>query len=209
MSEYESNSYKSRQENSEDKKDIRPVVKGKVTTKKEPLSRKFSDVFLSDTTENVKSYLVYDVIVPAVKDLIVDMISNGTNMLIFGSSNASRSRSRTGSYAPRNYATTYQRSTDRDHDRRYDRPNYSKNRYGYHDIFFDNRTDAKEVMDSLLDICEHYKMVSVAEYYELSGAEELEVFTDRDYGWFDLASMTIARDVDGYHLKLPRPEYLK
>ena len=190
------------EENQEKRVANKPVVKGKVKIKKEPISRKFSDVFLSDTVDNVKSYVIFDVVVPAVKNLIVDMITNGTEMLVNG-----RSSGRSG-----------RRPGDRENYTRFSRGNNigrnevvrgtPRNRYGYKEVIFDSRGDAREVLDCMYDILDKFKMVSVADYYELGHAEECETYTDRKYGWFNLDGAEIVRDSDGYRIMLPRTELL-
>ena len=188
----------------EDKKpDIKPVVKGSVKVKKEPLSRKFSDVFLADSVDNVKSYVIFDVVVPAIKNLIVDMTTNSIDMLVNGrngSPRSSRNRSGHTSYS------SYFRGDDRP-----SRPRgtSTRDRYSYNDIIFDTRGDANEVLDIMLEVLDKYKVVSIADYYELANASEYEQYTDRSYGWFDLDDARITRDRDGYRISLPRPESIK
>ena len=191
------------EEKKEERVANKPVVKGNVKIKKEPLSRKFSDVFLSDSVDNVKSYVIFDVIVPAVKNLIVDMITNGTEMLVNGRSGGSARR---------------RSSNDRENYSRISRGNNighnepvrgtPRTRYSYNDIIFDSRGDAREVLDCMFDILDRFKMVSVADFYELARAEECETYTDRKYGWFDLNGADIVRDRDGYRILLPKTELL-
>lgn len=192
------------EEKKEERVANKPVVKGKVKVKKEPLSRKFSNVFLSDSVDNVKSYVIFDVIVPAVKNLIVDMITNGTEMLVNG-----RSGGRAGRRSS-NDREQYSRISRGNNIGRNDAPVHGtpRNRYGYYDIIFDSRGDAREVLDCMYDILDKFKMVSVADYYELGRAEEYETYTDRKYGWFNLDAADVVRDRDGYRILLPKTELL-
>ena len=185
----------------EKKKDIKPVVKGPVKVKKEPLSRKFSDVFLADSVDNVKSYVLFDVIVPAIKNLIVDMTTNSIDMLVNGRAGTGRSSRRGGhtSYS------SYFRGDDRP-SRRTANP---RERYSYNDIIFETRGDANEVLDIMMEVLDKYKVISIADYYELSNANVQEQYTDRSYGWFELDDAHIIRDRDGYRISLPRPESIK
>lgn len=191
------------EEKKEERVEQKPVVKGNVKIKKEPLSRKFGDVFLSDSVDNVKSYVIFDVVVPAIKNLIVDMITNGTEMLVNGRSGGNRPNSRRGS----NDYTRFSRGNSIGRNDGPIRGN-PRDRYSYNDIIFDSRGDAREVLDCMFDILDRFKMVSIADFYELAHAEECEKYTDRKYGWFDLSSADITRDRDGYRILLPRPELL-
>ena len=180
-----------------------PVVKGKVKIKKEPLSRKFGDVFLSDSIDNVKSYVIFDVIVPGIRDLLSSMITNGTDMLIYGHSrgNAARRGNDRTNYSKISRGNNIGRSNE------VVRAN-PHTRYSYSEIIFDSRADAREVLDCMGDILDRFKMVSVADFYELAHAEECETYTDRKYGWFDISTAEIVRDRDGYRIILPKTELL-
>ena len=76
MTEYQSNSHKSKEARTEVPRETRvqKVVSGKVTTKKND-GRKFADIFVSEDVSNVKSYLFMDVLVPAIKKLISDEVA--------------------------------------------------------------------------------------------------------------------------------------
>lgn len=204
MEEYKGNSNKKREVDEEKKEDLKPVVRGNVKIKKEPLSRKFSDVFLSDTVDNVKSYVIFDVIVPAIKNMFVDSVTNSVELLVNGGRGGSRRSSNRSSGR-----TQYNRMYD-DNDRRFARPlSRGRDRCSYADIIFETRGDATEVIDCMYEILDKYKMVSVADYYEIAGAADQEQYTDRNYGWFELDNVSITRDRDGYRISLPRPESLK
>lgn len=195
------NSYRYKKEQAEaandDKKtEVKKVVKGTVKTKKEPVSRKFAETFLSDDVSNVKNYIFMDVLIPAIKDAIVDMITNGVSMMFYGSTTPRRTNSSRSGGSRIDYAGMSSRSN---------RPKRSvgqRERYSYDDIIFDTRGDAQEVMDCMFDILEKYQMITIADYYELAGADS--VYTDRNYGWYDLSTMAIMRDRDGYKIRLPK-----
>ena len=73
---YKPNSHKSKQEQNELVKDkkVDKVVKGTVKTKKKK-GTSIKDVFISEDAKNVKSYVFMDVLVPAVKKAISDIVS--------------------------------------------------------------------------------------------------------------------------------------
>ena len=79
MAEYVSNSHKSREEAS--KKKVEPVVTGKAV-KRHNAKRKLTDTFISEDLSNVKSYIVMDILVPAVKKAVSDIVTNGIDMIL-------------------------------------------------------------------------------------------------------------------------------
>lgn len=84
MEEYKSNSHKSRREKiktEQPEKRVEKVVSGSVKTKKRNGLRKLTNVFIPEDVDNVKSYIFEDIVVPAVKDIILDAVKAvlGTN----------------------------------------------------------------------------------------------------------------------------------
>jgi len=82
MENYPSNSHKAREEVAEKK--VEKVVSGKTSTKKKSGIRKLSDTFLSEDVSNVKSYIFSEVLLPAAKKLVSDIVTNGIDMLLYG-----------------------------------------------------------------------------------------------------------------------------
>ena len=78
MAEYPANSHRSKElatEGRSEERKVQKVVSGKVTTKKNEV-RKLTDIFISEDARNVKSYIFMDVLVPAIKKAISDLIES-------------------------------------------------------------------------------------------------------------------------------------
>lgn len=194
MEEYPSNSHKSREESLSKKPKIEKVISGNVKTKKKSGLHKLSDIFISEDASNVKSYIVMDVLVPAIKKAISDIVTNGIEMMLYGETSKKR-----GNLSRISYNTIYSDDRRQVRDRR-----SSINRYEYEDIIFDNKGEAEEVLRCMDEIAETYKLVSVADFYDLVGITGN--YTDIKYGW-DRDAMRMASTVrvrDGYIIKLPR-----
>lgn len=197
-SNYKTNSYKSKKEN-EEKERKRPekVVSGKVIKKKNNV-RKMTDNFIADDVDNVKSYLFSDVIVPAIKKVITDVITNGLEMILYGDTQRGGNR---GNSKVR--YTTYSSS----HSNRPVRTSYStRTRYSSDDVIVSSRSEAEEVLRHLDDIIDMYGIARVADLYDLVG--ERHEYTDNDYGWTNISNAEAVRvrtdDGYGYAIKMPR-----
>ena len=190
---YKSNSNKDKDE----KKKIDPIVKGKVSAKKKSGARKFADVFIHEDVANVKNYIVMDVLLPAAKKAISDIVTNGIDMMLYGETGRSSRRDSRGSRV--SYSRYYD---ERDRDR--DRGSRGRTRvgYDYDDIILENRAEAVEVLDRMEDLLETYGIVSVADLYDLVGITGN--YTDNKYGWTNLKNASIVRSRDGYLLKMPK-----
>lgn len=197
MTEYKSNSHrvKEEQKNKEVvKKDIQPVAKAK--TKKKSEVKKFADVFIAEDITSVKDYIVNDVLIPAAKKAISDIITNGIDMILYGEARGKDRRRDTGS------RVSYTKYYERDRDRDYDRGRTRRSVYDYDDIILDTRGEAEDVLNRMDDLIDAYGMVSVADLYDLVGISGN--YTDNKYGWTNLRNAEVRRTRDGYLLKLPK-----
>lgn len=197
MNEYQGNSHKSKEEASREvmpPKKVERVATGKPRRKNEV--RKLADAFITEDVHSVKDYIVQEVLLPAAKKAISEMVSSGIDMLLYGeakSKNRSRNESRVS------YTKYYERERERD----YERGARTRSRgYDYDDIILDTRREAEEVLDRMQDLIDTYGMVSVADLYDLVGINGS--YTDNKYGWTHLRSADVQRVRDGYLLKLPK-----
>ena len=197
MENYKPNSHKSKEKQSEavPEKKLEKVVQGKVKTKKKSEARKFADVFISEDVANVKSYVLMDVLVPAIKKAISDIVTNGIDMVLYGESG----RTRKSSPASR---VSYSRYYDRPSDRRDREPARTRGGYDYNDIILETRGEAEQVLRTMDEIVGTYGIVRVADLNELVGITGQ--YTDNNYGWMDIRNAYVQRVRDGYLLKLPR-----
>ena len=67
-------------------KHIQKVVIGEVVTKKKPLSRKIKDLFVEADFRSVTRYVIYDVLIPAARNTIVDASTKGVERMMYGES---------------------------------------------------------------------------------------------------------------------------
>ena len=194
MEDYISNSHSSRDivEEKSPEKRCEAIVTEQVKTKKRRGFRRLADIFMAEDTSNVKSYLFMDVIVPAIKKGILDVVTNGVDMLLYGSTGHSSKKSTASKVSYRSY---------------YDREDIpvtrSKSSFDYEDIIFSNRGDAEAVLCALEDIIEQYGVASVGDLYDLADVSTTNYMINK-YGWTNLRSAQVIRSRDGYLLKLPK-----
>lgn len=190
--------YKNEQKNAPSEKNIEKVVKGTVVKKKNGV-RKFTDIFISEDIENVKSYVFMEVLVPAVKKAISDIVTDGIDMILYGSTGGNRKRSTNASYV------SYRSYSDNKNDRHYDSMN-SRSGYSYDDIILNTRAEAEEVLLSMNELLDKYGVVSVADLYDLVGVTGN--YTDNRYGWTNIRNAEVVHVRDGYLLKFPRAKLI-
>ena len=168
-------------------------MSGTVRTKQNN-TRKLTSIFISEDVGNVKSYIFMDVLVPAVKKAVSDIVRDGIDMLLYGEPHGSKGRSSNLPYVSYNKVSSNRREERR--------ASTVRAGYSFDDIVLDNRGDAEEVLYQLDGILESYGVVSVADLYDLVGLPHN--FTDNKYGWTNLRSAEVSRSRNGFVLKLPR-----
>ena len=193
MEDYKANSHRSKEEQKLPEKKIEPVAKAKVTKKKNNV-RKLTDTFVSEDIQNVKSYVLMDVLVPAIKKAISDIVTNGVDMILYGESGRSTRKTNASTVSYRNYYDN----------RRDDRYSSSRTRtgYSYDDVILETRSEAEDVLTRMDELIDTYGVVSVADMYDLVGISCN--YTDNKYGWTNLRNAEPVRVRDGYMLKLPK-----
>lgn len=196
MEDYRSNSHRSKENN---EKKVEKVVRGKVKTKKKNQVHKLKDVFISEDAADVKSYIFMDVLVPAIKKAVFDIVTDGIDMVLYGETGSGRNKKRSSSNV--SYRDYYDRRKD---DGRYSSRTSRRttSRYDFDDIILDSRGEAEEVLTRMDELIDTYGIVSVADLYDLVGITG--EYTDNKYGWTNIRNAEPVRTRDGYMLKLPK-----
>ena len=178
-----------------DKKKVEKVVKGAVKTRKKSGVSKLKDTFISEDVSNVKSYILMDVLIPAAKKAISDIVRDGIDMILYGDTHRGRSSSSASYVSYRSYS---------DRDRRDNRYESSRSRTIYEpdDIILESRVEAEEVLERMNELLDNYGIVSVADLYDLVGKSC--DYTANRYGWTNIRNAEPVRVRDGYLLKMPK-----
>lgn len=198
MEEFKGNSKMEREQNKtlQTEKKVEKVVNGVVKTKKRGELHKFTDIFLANDIKDVKRYAFEDVIVPSIKKAIYDIITNGTDIMLYGEA---RHKNKNTNASKVSYGKFYERERERS-----DYAPKSKSIFDYEDLVFQARSDAEMVLDAMNDIIAQYGVVSVMDLYDLANVSTNN-YTSNKYGWTDIRGCKAERVRDGYILRLPRP----
>lgn len=196
MDNYKPNSHKSKEEQKEStsEKKVEKVISGTAKSKKKNEIQKFAEVFISEDVNNVKSYILLDVLIPAIKKAVSDIVTNGIDMILYGESEKTKKNSTSSKISYRSYY---------DNDQKYSYNSSAVKRgYSYDDIILNNRGEAEDVLARMDELVATYGIASVADLYDLVGITGN--YTDNKYGWTDVRSATVVRTRDGYLIKLPK-----
>ena len=194
--EYKPNSYayKERQKNAQEEKRVEKVVRGNVKTKKKSDLYRLADVFIAEDVRSVKAYALMEVIVPAVKKALYDVICDSTGMIL-GEGKRDTRRGGNSSYV------SYRSYSDDRSRRRTDETRYNNN-FDREDIVYESKAEAEAVLERMDAYLDQYGVVKVADQYDASGLTA--PFTANKYGWTSLRNAETVRVRDGYIIKLPK-----
>jgi hypothetical protein len=195
---YPGNSQRARQASPE-KEPIQAVTTGEVKRRPKNFFHKASDAFFGESDGSVVDYIIFEVMIPAAKNMISDAISEGINKILFGDSKrtASRGDSRPGytSYNTVRGSRPEPRMTTR-----------QRAKHDFSDIIVRTRGEAEDVIEGLRNLISQFEVATVGDMYEL--ASLTSDFTDDKWGWTDLRSASVRPVRDGYLIVLPKPQPL-
>jgi hypothetical protein len=166
------------------------------------LFRRVTHDFISEDGPSVMQYVVLEVMMPAAKNLISDVVSQGIERMLYGDSRPSRSSGRPG-------YTNYSRppGAGRSIPMSDPRPALSRQARANHDfgeIILATRAEAEDVLEQLRELINQYEIATVSDLYQLVG--HTGEFTDDKWGWDDLRSASIRPIRGGYLLNMPRTQ---
>lgn len=199
---YQSNSKKSKTELSQPQpdKNIEKVISGEVVVHKKSLGRKFRDIFIGADFGSVVRYVGSDVLIPALRNLIVDASTKGIERMMYGD-NAIRRRN----HGPRiTYNSPINRGGGGYRESSPTRPSQRSRRQSREDFILSSREEADMVLERMNDIIDQFEVVSVADLNELVGFPASHI--DNKWGWTHLGGATVRQIREGYLIDLPGAE---
>jgi hypothetical protein len=188
----------------EDKK-LEQVTSGEVIRKKKSLRKQFTETFVAGDLRSSVRYVMFDVLLPAAKDMVVESVYQGFEKLIYGESRrrgATRPQSGPTGYVSYDRFSTAHKMTSPQRVM----SRQARVRHDFDDIVLDSRVEAEEVIDRLFEVVSRYGAATVADLYELVGLASAH--TDHKWGWTDLTGAGVSRVRGGYLLDIPDPEPL-
>ena len=227
-----SNASREQKEAEETSEEQRPrmqrIGSGASKARKKPIKQRLFETFIDEefTWKGLRSYIVKDIIAPAIQDAIMDGV-NGALGMMFGigivrkgasrGTTSSSSKIRYGGYfnSGNDSSRSSTRSSTKSESRR--RTDSSKLEVQMKD----NEAEAKQIMAQLEELLIDYPEngVTVCDYYDAFGVTTES--TDNHWGWTDLRGMHLercprafydkesGRHLTGWAVVMPPVEYLE
>ena len=188
-------------------KKVRKIVTGDAIKRdKKSLGSRLRTMLGGKDGQSVPDYIMYEVLGPALKDMITDAVIQGVERMVYGEAQSSvrRSANRRGPVGSSSHIQ-YNRYSGT---QRENRPTMSTRGRASHDfgeIELHTRAQAEAVIAQMVEFVDRFGHTSVADLYEMVDFEA--EFTDERWGWTDLRGADVRRTRQGtYVLILPRTE---
>ena len=196
----------------EEKPRKKSIVKAPVQKKKRNLmERLVLGILGPDGIPAISNYLGKEIVMPAIKNIVVDSITSGINMAVFKGENRGSAPHSGYSQNPYQSQRTNYNQNYRPQQTQYNRPTQQQqapvNIPARRNTLFiiQDRREAEQVLTALIDTITQYGSVTLADYLDLIGEEP--VYTDNTVGWFNLNAATVGpvRGGRGFVINLPDP----
>ena len=180
------------------------IAKAKVQ-KKSSIKEALRAFFVQDLPE-IAEHLVVDVAIPAAKNAITDMVTQGIQQLLYGEVDPRR--------RPTSGYTSYSSASRSDRGRAYyesRRPAPREQRQSeptnVEDLVFDTRGDAVDVIEYVAETIEQYGQITVADLMSSVGINPR--YTDERWGWTSTDAFELRQIREGWLVSADRPEPIK
>jgi hypothetical protein len=171
------------------------------------LGKRFSGMFFGGDAKTAGNYVLFDVMLPAAKDLIVDAGSQMIERMIFGETR----RGRRGATPPQSGPQgvfSYNRQFAGGQQQTPQISRRGRQQHDFDEIVLATRGEAEEVLEMMGELLSRWDQVSVADLYSMVGIKPSHV--DNKWGWVNIQSAGLSRlrGGNGYVLDLPEPQPL-
>lgn len=197
-----------------ERKSLDKVVAGEPKkVKKSLVGRLVTGVLGPEGLPGIGQYVSEEIIVPAIKNIIVDAVTSGINMVMYGDSKGTTPRNYGGGPRYTGYGASHRPTVNYTSRYTSQQPEPSQIsargvRQGVEEYIIENREDAAHVLTTLTEQADMYGSVSIADYYDLIGVPSN--YTDNNYGWIlETIAHSSIRPVRGGHvIKFPPAEVI-
>lgn len=197
---YSSNSNKSKKP-AETVRVVPQVTSGSAQLKKKSVGSKFRESFTGDDAKTVGQYLLFDVIVPSIKDLLFSMIVEGGKRALFGGSGGPKTKNPILGQST-NYTQMYSGGGSTLLSSSKPAITAGRATFDYKEVIVENRGEAEAVVDALQRLIDEYGNATVADLYACVGVSPDH--TAIKWGWTSLQGIEIHPMQQGYLIRMPQ-----
>lgn len=170
--------------------------------------RKLLQSFIQDDAQTIGDFVIYDVVIPKIKDIIFEGIDGALSRILWGddrgnSINRNGTRSQVAYHSQ--YRSRYSSSRETKPIETKDFVNTSRDPERIRVI---DRREGERILDEANYLLEDTNYVSIKDLYQISRIPDDGNYMNLEYGWYSLRNAYVDKDRTGWVLKMPRPVYL-
>lgn len=203
----------------DERPELKPMVSNPTVLKKRSFLSQAAEAIFSEDSQTIGGYIVKDVLIPAVRDTLYDMVTGALNIALYSSPKAGRSRGRkAGNGSVVNYGGYYSGSVnnDRTTPRRYDLPDKYRTNMDIYRIHLEDEVDEDgrvikadqvgyRIRDELLSYFETYHILSVqdlATTFRIGNVPATMTRFGWEDSWYAPSNMAVVREHGEWYFKM-------
>lgn len=185
-----------------EKKVVHQIVPSAIEVKR-PATRRFLDYLFAESPRALSAKVGRDVVVPRVKAGFEEAFNSFLSGMLWGGGGRPMSNMIQGAVLRAPMGTPYHNITSMTNASLAAQANVSRSVGNYKDLVVPTQDMAELLLANMYDLYNQYRVVTVADLYEMVGKSAQ--ISDNSYGWTSLDGARISKVRDGYLLELPRP----
>ena len=154
---------------------VEQVTSVKATKRRKPLGKQFKHTFIGGDAKTTVQYVLFDVVLPAAKDMLVDAGSQGIERLIYGDRGGNSRKAPSSPFSGFGHVAYNQiskahkpQATARAMSSR------ARTNHDFGELVLESRSEATDVLDQMYDIISRYDVVTVANLYAMTGVNGMD-----------------------------------
>lgn len=187
----------------------KPVKKNAPKLKDKTFKQKLRDAFIAEEVHDIKDYMIFGVVIPAIKTTFRNLVVNSLDISLFGKTQKGGNGGKPGGGSYISYDRAYNSNGGGNQQ---SPPTKSSNSIDVREldrVWFETKEDADEQIRAIREIYDYNEgVLSVAEFLDAAQIKATPIHTK--WGWIDISNVSAEPypDGSGWYVNLPRPRPL-
>lgn len=184
---------------------VERIVESEVVQRTPSVWSRVANTFLGSDMRTVGSGVLFDVVIPSLKELLFETGKEGLARSLYGGAERPNQH-RPGAKVNYSGLAKTTKIVGSGLAARSERPEPTREmrvRHDFSELYLPTKGEAEKTLDALFDLVDQYEVANVADLYDLLGIQR--TYVDERWGWLDLRGSSTEWTRHGYRLNLPKP----
>lgn len=186
---------------------IKPVTSQQTSLKKKPWYKRAGESIFFEDTSTIGGYILRDVVIPAIRDTIYDMVTGGLSMALYSTPKASKAARRNGGGSIVNYGGYY--SGDRTKPKQQERVDKYRTQLDIYNILLEDDPDSGRradqvgyaAMEEIQECVNRYGFVTIQDLAVALNIGNIPS-TMAAWGWTDVSAARVELDRGNWYFRI-------